>query len=235
MIRSTRPLSSLGVIVLSVVSLAGTTACSKEKEGPSGAASASASAAPAASTAETTPAAEAGTPAPSASASAASNEPKHDCPKGSTGDGTFSKPCEAKGKERMMDVAWTGKTDEKGPQFRVTNKSAKDTILYGKIAVYFYDKAGKQLDTQDTTQTPPKAVPFRTCSGNMFGGVMKPNEKAVLTFSCVKKDHVPEGTAAIEAEMQGVGFSDASEKKVEWYWANHDLAPDARKKGGVTK
>jgi hypothetical protein len=62
---------------------------------------------------------------------------------------------------------------------------------------------------------------------------MKVNEKAVLTFSCVKKEIVPEGTAAIEGEMQMVGFSDASEKKSEFYWRNDDLAPAQRKKGGI--
>jgi hypothetical protein len=62
---------------------------------------------------------------------------------------------------------------------------------------------------------------------------MKVNEKAVLTFSCVKKENVPEGTTAIEGEMQMVGFSDASEKKSEFYWRNNDLAPETRKKGGV--
>jgi hypothetical protein len=132
----------------------------------------------------------------------------------------------------MMDAAWTGKTDDKGPYFKVTNKSPS-TILYGKIAVYFYDKTGKQLDVMDTAATPPKAVPYRTCGGNIFSGVMKPAEKAVLTFSCVKKENVPDGTAAIEAELQTVGFADASEKKVDFYWTNKDLVPDARKKGGV--
>lgn len=131
-----------------------------------------------------------------------------------------------------MEATWNGKIDDKGPLFRVTNKSSL-TILYGKIAVYFYDKAGKQLDAQDTAATPPKAVPYKTCSGNIFGGVMKPGEKAVIQFSCVKKEHVPEGATAIEAELQSVGFSDPTEKKVDFYWTNKDLTPDARKKGGV--
>ncbi len=129
-----------------------------------------------------------------------------------------------------MEVTWNGKIDDKGPYFRVTNRSP-NVVLYGKIAVYFYDKAGKQLDVQDTAASPPKAVPYRSCSGNMFSGIMKAAEKAVLTFSCVEKKHVPEGTAAIEAEMQMVGFADATEKKVDYYWRNNDLAPDVRKKG----
>lgn len=205
--------------------------CSKdEKAGSNPSASASASAAAIPSAAPTAAASASATPA--ASDSAASASPPKECPKGSSGEGTFAKPCEAKGNARMMEVAWTGKTDDKGPHFRVTNKSTL-TILYGKIAVYFYDKAGKQLDVQDTSATPPKAVPYRTCSGNIFSGVMKPGEKAVITFSCVEKKHVPEGTAAIEAEMQVVGFADASEKKADTYWKNTDITPDARKKGGV--
>ena len=131
-----------------------------------------------------------------------------------------------------MEATWTGKTTDAGPSFRVVNKSPT-TILYGKIVAYFYDKAGKQLDVKDTAATPPKAVPYRICSGKIFGGVMKPAEKAVITFSCVTKDNIPEGTAAIEAEMPMVGFSDATEKKIDFYWRNNDLTPDARKKGGV--
>jgi len=216
-------------LTLSLLSLLSLVACSKEPEkGASPAASASA--APSASAAAA--ASASASPPPSASAASAPVVP-HDCPKGSAGEGSATKPCEAKGGARLMEVAWNGKTDDKGPQFRVTNKGAT-TILHGKVAVYFYDKAGKQLDAQDTTETPPKALHYRTCSGKIFGGVMKPAEKAVITFSCVTKANIPEGTAAIEAEMPMVGFADAAdEKKVDFYWRNNDLIPDARKKGGV--
>jgi len=132
----------------------------------------------------------------------------------------------------MMDVTWNAKTDDKGPFFKVTNKSTM-TILYGKIAVYFYDKSGKQLDVADASQTPPGKTPYRTCAGNIFSGVMKPAEKATIQFSCVKKENVPDGTSAIEAEMQVVGFANDSDKKADTYWKNTDITPDARKKGGV--
>lgn len=173
-----------------------------------------------------TPAA-ASAPAAVVSASA----PVHDCPKDAPGDGTFAKPCDAKGPARMMEVTWTGKMDDKGPSFRVVNKSSTP-ILFGKIAVYSYDKAGKQLELKDSAGKPK---PYHTCSGAMFGGVMKAGEKAVITFSCVAKANVAEGAAAIEAEMSVVGFADSSEKKVEYYWRNNDLTPDERKKGGVKK
>jgi hypothetical protein len=182
-----------------------------------------------------TNAAAAPTPTPSASAtttaSASAPEPPHDCPPKSAGIGSLAKPCEAKGSERMMTVKWTKTTDETGPSFSITNKS-KLVILYGKIAVYFYDKAGKQLDaTPDTSENPPKVRHFHTCSGTFFQGVMKPAENAELTFSCVPKKAVPEGTVTIEAEMQSVGFADPTGTKVDFYWRNPDLAPDARPKG----
>jgi len=203
--------------------------CGEEK-GPSAAPSASSAAAPPTVTAPavTAPAPSAAAPPPSASA--APSAPVHDCPKDSTGDGTLAKPCDATGKARMMEVAWTGKMTDDGPSFRVTNKSPS-VILYGKIVVYFYDKAGKQLEVKDSSG---KTRPNQPCAGNLFGGIMKPKEKAVMNnFSCVKKDVVPEGFAAIEAEMQMVGFADQSEKKSEYYWRNSDLTPDTRPKGGV--
>ena len=158
-------------------------------------------------------------------------EPKHDCPEGSSGEGSFNKPCEAKGKARMMEAAWNGKMTDDGPLFKVTNTS-KLVILYGRFVAYFYDKAGKQLQVPEEGG---KSRPYQKCSGNIFGGVMKVGEKATLTFSCVKKKHVPEGTAKIEGELQMVGFADSSGEKVDFYWKNDDLVPDERPKGGIKK
>lgn len=213
-----------------------TLGCDKEEPKPSAPPVKSAAPTPAAPV--STPSAVPTPPPPTETESG----PKVDCPKGSSGEGNFNKPCEATGTARMMEVTWTGKMDDKGPSFRVVNKS-QATILFGKIAVYFYDKAGKQLEVPDTKAgassegdaKSPKTKPFHTCSGNMFGGVMKGGEKAVITFSCVKKAHVPEGAAAIEAEMQMVGFTDETEKKISSYWRNNDLAPEQRKKGGIKK
>lgn len=216
-IKWVMPCVALAVTVLS---------CSKEEPKPE--ATPARSAAKPAQSAPPPASAKPVPPAPTPSA------PKVDCPDGSKGEGTFNNPCEATGDSRMMDVVWTGKMDDKGPFFKVTNKS-KSVILYGKIAVYFYDKAGKQLEVPSTSGAADKARPYHTCGGNMFGGVMKAGEKAVLTFSCVKKERVPDGATAIEAEMQMVGFADASEKSIDYYWRNNDLTPDARKKGGKKK
>ncbi|MGO9835045.1 MAG: hypothetical protein ACLP1X_12595 [Polyangiaceae bacterium] len=201
--------------------------CSKDESQhttPAASASASAAAMPSASAA--------GSATASASpVASATPEPPHDCPANSNGAGSFTKPCEAKGAARIMKVKWT-KTDDKGPSFSIKN-IGQTTILYGRIAVYFYDKSGKQLDLQDDSETPPKTKPFHTCSGNFFQGVMKPAESAVLTFSCVPKKVIPDGTATIEAEMQMVGFADPTEKKIDFYWRNSDLTPNVRPKGGV--
>ncbi len=199
--------------------IAASSAACTETPSPSPAASASAAAPPAVTA-----------PAPSAVPTATAAVKVHDCPAGSTGDGSLAKPCEAKGSARMMDVTWTGKMTDGGPSFRVTNKSPA-VILYGKVVAYFYDKAGKQLQVKDAGGGKPH--PHHSCTGNLFGGVMKAAEKAVITFSCIKKENVPEGTAQIEAEMQMVGFADASEKKSEYFWKNNDLTPDVRAKGGV--
>jgi len=171
------------------------------------------------------------TPPPAPVESAPPPEPKHDCPEGSSGVGSFEKPCEAKGGDRMMEVAWTGKMGDGGaPSFRAINKS-KLPVLYGKIVVYFYDKSGKQLEVSGGSSGKPRQ--HQDCTGNIFQGVMKPGEKAVLTFSCVGKSSVPEGATSIEAEMRMVGFADAEGKHNEFYWKNDDLVSDARKKGGV--
>lgn len=172
------------------------------------------------------------TAAPPPTAAPTPPEPKHDCPEGSSGEGSSNKPCQATGPTRTMEVAWNGKMSDDGPSFKVVNTS-KLTILYGKIYVYFYDKDGKQIEVKDDSSSSDKPKPYKTCAGRIFGGVMKPGEKAVINFSCVKKSHVPDGAKTIEGELETVGFADASGEKVDFYWRNDDLVPDARPKGGL--
>lgn len=211
-----------GSVVLGLV-FAALSGCS---DGAGGGASASA-----ASTAAPKPSATAPAKASAAPSASAALPPRDDCPKDSSGPGTITQPCMAKGATRLMEAKWTGKIDDNGPYFAVTN-NATLPILFGKVIVYFYDKDGKQLDVTDPNN--PKGAKFVQCSGSqLFGGVMKVKEKATLSFSCVKKDVVPEGAKQVEAEIISVGFSDASEKKNEFYWSNLDLAPDTRPKGGV--
>jgi hypothetical protein len=182
-------------------------------------------AAPSASSPPPPPTASA--PAPAPSATVAEKKPTIPCPEHSEGKGTFDDPCKAKGKTRIMDVSATTKVGDKGPTFKIVSKSNHE-ILYGKIVVYFYDKKGKQLDAPDGDKQRRRL----TCAGNIFSGPVKPNEKIFMNFSCVKKDNVPKGVAAIEGEIQTVGFPDDS-GKIDSYWRNDDLAPEERPKGGI--
>jgi hypothetical protein len=181
---------------------------------------------------EPPPRATASAPVAAAPAPAPSAEPppklRDDCPKGSSGVGTTEKPCLASGDARMMEVKYTGKTTDEGPKFSIVNKS-DNQILFGSLVAYFYDKAGKQLEVA----AGDKKKPNQPCSGNIFAGAVKPGEKIFMFFSCVKKSHVPEGTATIEAEVKTVGFADESGRKNEFYWSNPDLTPEQRPKGGV--
>jgi len=177
---------------------------------------------PSASAVATTP------PPPPPPAPVEPPKPRDDCPPGSSGPGTLADPCKASGDSRMLDVKYTGKTTDEGPKFSVTNKT-KQSILYGSVAVYFYDKAGKQLEV--TAGGKPR--PMQICSGRIFAGAIKPEEKIFVFFSCVKKAYVPEGTVTIEAEAKGVGFANEAGTDNEFYWSNMDLVPDARPKGGI--
>ncbi|HET7540608.1 MAG TPA: hypothetical protein VFK05_12075 [Polyangiaceae bacterium] len=153
---------------------------------------------------------------------------RDDCPEGSSGVGTQAEPCLGKGDSRMMEVTYTGKTTDEGPKFSIVNKS-KNPILFGSLVAYFYDKSGKQLEV--TSDGKPR--PMQVCSGRIFAGAVKPGEKIFMFFSCVKKAHVPEGTATIQAEVKTVGFTDEAGRESIFYWSNPDLAPEKRPKSDL--
>src|SRR5260221_8449730 len=98
-----------------------------------------------------------------ASASAGPEANRQDCPPGSTGPGTFGHPCEAKGSARLVEIAWNGKYDTSGaPSFK-TNSKATKTVLYGRLAIYFYDKSGAQIDVKDQPERSDKSHAFHAC------------------------------------------------------------------------
>lgn len=160
-------------------------------------------------------------------ASAAERKPVRPCPEGSTGKGTFEDACKATGKKRIMDISWDKKIGDKGPTFKIIN-TAKLEVLYGKVVIYLYDKAGKQMDVSGGDK-PRRRL---TCAGDIFAGPVKPGEKVFMNFSCAKKEDVPAGAKDIEAEIQVVGFTDDAGKN-DTFWRNDDLAPEERPKGGI--
>ncbi len=207
-------ISVLAAIPLSLLLMS----CDEQKKP----APAAASSAPAVATTATAAAASSSPPKPVA-------KPSHECPEGSGGEGTFKKPCQAEGATRMVEVEWTKKITDKGPQFRVKSKSDLE-IRYGIMYAYFYDEKGKQLEVT----VRGKKYPYKKCPGFIFGGPMKPKESFRLWFSCVNKKSVPEGTKHIEGEIGKVGFSGKDNPtKADTYWQNEDLTPDERPKGGV--
>jgi len=143
------------------------------------------------------------------------------------GKGTFEDPCKASGKKRIMDISWDKKIGDKGPTFKIINNS-KLEILYGKVVVYFYDKAGKQIEISGGDK-PRRRL---SCAGDIFAGPVKAGEKVFMNFSCAKKEDVPKDAKQIEAEIQTVGFTDDAGKN-DTFWRNDDLAPDERPKGGI--
>ena len=161
--------------------------CEKETAKPAPRASATP---PTASTPPATPSAPV--------ASAPERKPVRPCPEGSSGKGTFDDPCKAKGKKRIMDISWDKKIGDKGPTFKIIN-DAKLEILYGKIVVYFYDKAGKQMNVSDGDK-PRRRL---TCAGDIFAGPVKAGEKVFMNFSCVKKEDVPKDAKDIEGGDPG--------------------------------
>jgi len=134
----------------------------------------------------------------------------------------------------MVELSFKGKYDEKtgGPMFNVHSKAPK-TMLYGRVAIYFYDKAGKIIDVKEAPEGSDKTHVFHTCSGNIFAGGLAKDEKAAYNFSCMGKSNIPPGMASMEAEAFMVGFADSTVKKNEYYWRNNDLTPETRPKGGV--
>src|SRR5262245_29778163 len=48
-------------------------------------------------------------------------KPREDCPEGSSGIGTSAEPCKGSGDTRLMEVVWSGKTEDQGPKFSVKN------------------------------------------------------------------------------------------------------------------
>jgi hypothetical protein len=78
--------------------------------------------------------------------------------------------------------------------------------------------------------TSGKPQPMQLCSGRIFAGAVKPDEKIFMFFSCVKKADIPEGTVTIEAEVKTVGFTDEAGRESQYYWSNPELTPNARPK-----
>ncbi len=142
------------------ISACGSDADTTSSAAPSAKASASATAKASASAKATTSA------APSASAAAGGDDPckGHNLDKG--GKGTLGEPCKYSGD--IITAKYKGKIEDGGAVFEITNPWKED-VNFLTAAVYYYDKAGKQLTVKvngddkknDFLQQIEVAIPWR--------------------------------------------------------------------------
>jgi hypothetical protein len=183
-----RSLVVMGLVV-------GCAACPNEGGSAGAAASATAATAaprPAASAAASTTAAA----APSATASAAAEDPcrKHALTQG--GSGTKADPCKY---EPDLLIAESGKLEEQGAQFTVTNPWDEEVNRLS-AAVYYYDKEGKQLGIKvggkDARAARLDAEPVKIPGGRKPTAVM---------LGPAKKD-LPAEVDTVELQILGFGW-----------------------------
>lgn len=183
---------------------------------------ASASAAPSAS-APAPPAAPTATEDASASATPAAPNPCE--PLGLQGDGSMKSPCKLEGTPPIT-AKWTGQYkpdfDGEKPSFTVTS-TLSVPVNWGNIAIYYYDKNGKQLEVTDKGRTLKKYW----VSGGLLQIGAKETKEMTMGFT---KDKAPEGTASIEVEIEGYGWTD---RQPVTFFENPDLGHDERPKGGA--
>ena len=146
---------------------------------------------------------------------------------GCTGEGSFFDRCDCKGKPQTapLKATRTGKYDGflKRPEFEVTNTTDKD-IHWGSVAVYYYDGAGKQLETtiRDTR--------YKVSRMNGSSFALKPNQPKTLTMG-FQRENEPKGVKAIEVVFDGWCFGTYAAKSTH-LCVNAERAPEERARSG---
>jgi hypothetical protein len=208
---------SLSLLLLALAACQG-------NEKPSGDAPAAASAAaPLASASATPTAAASATGAPAADSICKK--------KGLEGDGTFFKPCTLK--TPVLTATWTGKIVDEGAVFDVDN-AWPEKIDWATVAVYYYDKADKQLEAETKDKRKFKrhyasGGIFKDLTGKMV--ILAPGKsQVVLGF---KKADMPKDVAAIEVEVMGLGWDERVGQNGEAFFRYEGAFPEERPRGGL--
>ncbi len=161
----------------------------------------------------------------------ADTKPKDPAPKakkltceslGCTGAGTFRDKCNCKGKDVKVPLSAVA-TGGKGPfgrsAFDYKNSSDKD-IEWASVRVYYYDKDGKQLETE------LRGRKFKMSSSN--GSTMKIKASSTIKAGIgFKTDVVPKGTKTIQAVFDGWCYGDVRKRDDE-FCVRVDKSPDDR-------
>jgi len=107
--------------------------------------------------------------------------------------------------------------------WRVTNKSDKDTN-WGSVAIYYYDKSGKQLDVT----LKGKTYSVERTNGSSF--TFKPGETKTLYLGW-KQENAPPGTATMEMVFDGWCYG-TFEDKAGQLCIDNPRAPEQRPRSG---
>lgn len=141
------------------------------------------------------------------------------------GKGDFFQKCDCKGKGMTPPLVakWTGKMHPffKEPTFEVENTSDKD-IHWASASVYYYDKAGKQIEVK-LKDRPDK---YKKSSINGSNFTFKPKEKKELALGWKEENH-PKDAVKIEVVFDGWCYGVYNDKANE-LCINVDRAPDER-------
>jgi len=139
--------------------------------------------------------------------------------------GDFFEPCDCKGKAMTPPLVakWTGKVDSfyKRASFSVENTSDKD-IHWGSVAVYYYDKSGKQVEVE----LKDRKEKFKAARSNGSNFTFKPKEKKELSLGWDEKSY-PKDVAKIEVVFDGWCYG-TYDDKASHLCVNVDRAPDDR-------
>jgi len=208
-------------IVVSVLLAASSVACSKKEEG----------AAPAASSVTTSTSASA---APASLPQKPAGESKCAAIGCKGGDGSFFQKCDCKAapQDVPFEAKYTGKYHSffKQPEWDVTNKTDKD-INWASANVYYYDKAGKQLEaTVKDKKDASKDRKFKSYRVNGSNFTLKPKETKKITIGFMQ-ENAPAGAASLEVVFDGWCYG-ASADKESHLCINVERSPDERARAG---
>lgn len=213
-------------IVVSVMVVASLVACSKKDDG----------AAPSASSSATSSSAASSAAAPSVSAKPVEGGGESKCAAlgCKSGDGSFFKMCDCKAtpQEVPFEAKYTGKYHSffKQPEWEVTNKTDKD-IHWASANVYYYDKAGKQLEaTVKDKKDASKDRKFKSYRINGSNFTLKPKETKKITIGFAQ-ENAPAGAASLEVVFDGWCYGTNADK-ASHLCISGEKSPDERARSG---
>jgi hypothetical protein len=137
------------------------------------------------------------------------------CPAGSTGDGTYDKPCVASGDTRLVPLKYVS-SDDNYIVFDAKNNGPYE-VIGGQRDLWIYDASGKRLDITIPNNPP---MTHTGTSGGMTPTV-KPGETKQVKFFLDKKSR-PAGAATYQAEFQKVEMSTTGGTP-DFVWTNPGL------------